>query len=90
MYQQLFKFSFFVFSLVYLKDILLIILLFFQSGRMLWEQELYNQFRYDTPESFFHMFATDVSTNCCTVHVCNLSTEQGATFNSEMVKSVSY
>ncbi|XP_011661587.2 LOW QUALITY PROTEIN: neural Wiskott-Aldrich syndrome protein [Strongylocentrotus purpuratus] len=29
------------------------------SGRMLWEQELYNQFRYDTPESFFHMFATD-------------------------------
>ncbi|XP_041459013.1 neural Wiskott-Aldrich syndrome protein-like isoform X2 [Lytechinus variegatus] len=30
-----------------------------QSGRMLWEQELYNQFKYDTPESFFHMFATD-------------------------------
>ncbi|XP_072181532.1 actin nucleation-promoting factor WASL-like [Diadema setosum] len=32
-----------------------------QNERLLWEQELYNQFKYDTPENFFHMFASD---NC--------------------------
>ncbi|XP_006819312.1 actin nucleation-promoting factor WASL-like [Saccoglossus kowalevskii] len=26
---------------------------------MVWEQELYNQFKYGTPKSFFHTFATD-------------------------------
>ena len=33
----------------------------FQTGGMIWEQELYNQFKYRTPRSFFHTFDTDVS-----------------------------
>ncbi|XP_006811741.1 uncharacterized protein LOC102809815 [Saccoglossus kowalevskii] len=29
------------------------------KGYVVWEQELYNQFKYGTPKSFFHTFATD-------------------------------
>ena len=32
-----------------------------QKQRMVWEQELYNQFKYQTPKQFYHVFATDVS-----------------------------
>ncbi len=33
-----------------------------QKQRLVWEQELYNQFKYQTPKQFYHVFATDVST----------------------------
>lgn len=32
-----------------------------QAGRMVWEQELYNQMIYSSPKPFFHTFAADVS-----------------------------
>ena len=33
-----------------------------QSSGCIWEQEIYNQFKYNTPRTFFHTFDTDVST----------------------------
>lgn len=35
--------------------------LFPQAGRMIWEQELYNQLVYSSPQPYFHTFAADVS-----------------------------
>ncbi len=32
-----------------------------QTGRLVWEQELYNQIVYSSPKPFFHTFAADVS-----------------------------
>lgn len=32
-----------------------------QAGRLVWEQELYNQFVYSSPRPHFHTFAADVS-----------------------------
>ena len=32
-----------------------------QTGCCIWEQEIYNQFKYKTPRPFFHTFDTDVS-----------------------------
>lgn len=32
-----------------------------QAGRLVWEQELYNQLVYSSPKPYFHTFAADVS-----------------------------
>lgn len=32
-----------------------------QAGRLVWEQELYNQLVYSSPRPHFHTFAADVS-----------------------------
>ena len=32
-----------------------------QKGQQIWEQELYNQFRYKTPREYFHTFEAHVS-----------------------------
>lgn len=36
--------------------------IFSQAGRQVWEQELYNQLAYSSPQTHFHTFAADVST----------------------------
>lgn len=36
--------------------------IYFQEGKMVWEQELYNQMAYCCPMRFFHTFAADVGT----------------------------
>lgn len=37
---------------------------------MLWEQELFNQFKYSTPRPYFHTFDTDVSLHKFTHREC--------------------
>lgn len=42
---------------------------------MVWEQELYNNFKYLTPRTYFHTFAADVSLKkliyaVCRIYVC--------------------
>jgi len=39
------------------------IIYFCQEGKMVWEQELYNQMTYSCPLRFFHSFAADVGTD---------------------------
>lgn len=48
-------------------------------GRQVWEQELYNQIVYSSPQPYFHTFAADVSTPSFDPHLnynvvpCNYS-----------------
>lgn len=35
-------------------------LIFFQSRQCVWEQEIYNQFRYKSPRDYFHTFEAEV------------------------------